>query len=59
MTLDRAQMYMPPFEKAYGERCWAVSILETWIKDLDHSINSLILDVCAVTPGNRFDQALN
>lgn len=34
----------------------AISVLETRIKDLDHSINSLILDMCVVIPANRFDQ---
>lgn len=35
-----------------------VSVLETCIKDLDHSINPLILDMCAVTPANRFEQTI-
>lgn len=35
-----------------------ISVLETWIKDLDHSINPLILDTYAVTPANRFEQTI-
>lgn len=36
----------------------AISVMETWIKDLDHSINSLILDMRAVTSANVFEQTI-
>lgn len=51
MALDRLQIHILSLRRPMEQDVEAIFVLETWI-------NHLILDMCAVTPANRFEQTI-